>query len=296
MLNDVKRVNGHRQVTSPELKFALQWLLDESLNKELRTNWKDAYMEVEPSAIAKDDNVISSHIIHKVNEGDDRMPIMKARLVLHGNRDRDRFSFRRDSAFADLSIVRLLISLPMVLDFKIATADVKGAYMQSGPIKRKLYVRPPKSVAGRDMLWKLLRLPYGIVEAAGRQWLCVIEQWLTEEYGLTRIQAVNQLLYKQGRDGGIDLYVAKIVDDSIVPGASLAIDPFFTALDSRFKWGQMSKGNHLKYLGCIIHTGDSGNVILSITDYSDRIDDPKILESRRTHLLDTVDAPETHTY
>lgn len=34
----------------------------------------------------------------------------------------------------------------MVLRMKIATTDVKGAYMQLGPIQRVIYVRPPKYI------------------------------------------------------------------------------------------------------------------------------------------------------
>lgn len=100
---------------------------------------------------------------------------MKRRLVLHGNRDKDRFPVRRDSASADLSDVRFILSLAQVQDPTDAAADVKAAYMESVPIKRELYVRPPKHIAQRNVLRMLLCLPKGIVEA-GRQWLCVIGQ------------------------------------------------------------------------------------------------------------------------
>lgn len=197
VLNNIKKVIGRRQVTYRELEIAPQWLLDESLSGELWASWKDSYTEVTPSTIDKPAKVVSSHVIYKVKEGDDSQLKMKASLVFHGNGDRDRFSVHHDSLSADLSNVRLMISLAMVLDFKIATADVKGAYIQSGRIRCELYVRPPKNVAESNVLWKLLRLPYAVVEA-WCQWLWVIEQWLTEVYRLKLIQVLDQFFTIMG--------------------------------------------------------------------------------------------------
>lgn len=105
------------------------------------------------------------------NENDESLRL-KVRNVIYVHRDRDRFSFRRDSASADLSIVRLLVSLAVMIFLPIGTADVKGAYMQSGPSSHNIYVRHPKAIRIRGVLWKLLRLPYGISEARYR--LCAI--------------------------------------------------------------------------------------------------------------------------
>lgn len=247
LLENIKSKIGQRQVTSSELEFAPPWLLNDALQAELEANWNGAYIETPASTVDKNANVFSSHVVYKVKDGDDGQLKLKGRLVLHGNRDKDRFAVRRDSASADLSIVRLLLSLALILDFDIATADVKGAYMQSGPIKRELYVRPPKHIAHRNVLWKLLRLPYGIVEA-GRQWFCAAENWLTTVYGLTRIHAVDQLFYKQGGDGRVVLFVAKVFDDFIIAGTKEMIDDFLEALHGRFRLGQANRGPEFKFL------------------------------------------------
>lgn len=98
--------------------------------------------------------------------------------MLHGNRNKDRFSAIRDSTSADLSVFRLLILLSFTLGFDIATADLKGAYMQSEPMKWKLIVCSPNQIVALNIFWKLLRLPNGIAEAGG-QWLYAVENWLT---------------------------------------------------------------------------------------------------------------------
>lgn len=66
--------------------------------------------------------------------------------------------------------------------------------MHSAPIYREMYVRPPKELRedGRE-LWKLLNLPYAVVEAA-RQWKKVSDDWLTGKLEWTWYKdAVNYL-------------------------------------------------------------------------------------------------------
>lgn len=115
--------------------------MDEAVESELTQNWHDAYELVEIDELPPDANVIASHVVFKVKDNPDCTLRLKARLVLHGNRDKDRFKVRRDSASAELFIVRLILSLASFLGFTIATADVKGAYMQSGDITRDIFVR-----------------------------------------------------------------------------------------------------------------------------------------------------------
>lgn len=91
-------------------------------------------------------NVIGSLFVFKIKEDESHHLKLKAHLALHGNRDRDRYSVRRDSDSADLSIVRLIILLTIILGFEISTTDVKGANMQSGPIQREIYVQYPNRI------------------------------------------------------------------------------------------------------------------------------------------------------
>jgi len=101
---------------------------------------------------------------------------MKARIVPHGNHDDEKDEVRKDFSNAKLFVVRLLLSLVTFLGFRIGTADIKSAYLQSGPIQRDIYVRPPRDWTSiRGILWKLLKLLYGIADA-GRQWQRVVEE------------------------------------------------------------------------------------------------------------------------
>lgn len=103
----------------------------------------------------------------------------------HGNPDSEKDGIRKALVSAQLNIIRLVLSISRIIDLGLATVDIKEAYVQSWPIRRKLYVRPPLEwhstpVYTRVILWKLAKLFYGIVEA-GRQWKMTIETWMLED-------------------------------------------------------------------------------------------------------------------
>lgn len=123
-------------------------------------------------------NIISSHLISKVKDTVEGQLKKKSCQMWHENRYGDRFSVCRDLASADLSISHLIISLASILSFIIASANVKGAYMQSGPIQRVVYVLPPEQINKcKYFAWRLQRPLYRAVEAR-RQWIFAIKAWL----------------------------------------------------------------------------------------------------------------------
>lgn len=296
VLKAVQSEIGSRQVTISSLEFAPDWLIDDSIKSELDTNWIDAYTSIPLKELPKSANIIGSHFVFKIKEDESHQLKMKARLVLHGNRDRDRYSVRRDSASADLSIVRLIILLAIILGFEISTADVKGAYMQSGPIQREIYVRPPSRINTRqNTVWKLQRLPYGIVEA-GRQWLCAIETWMTSVYKTGRVPGVEQLFYKKGENGRLELLIAKVLDDFFMAGFPSAVGAFTNALNNRFQLGHVGTGPGFKFLGCDICKNSAGDLRLSMTDYLQRINPIPVSKLRRNNVAEKASDAETRSF
>ena len=144
---------------------------------------------------------------------------MKARLCPHSNHDSGKDSVRKDSATAQFDVIRLMLSIATLLSFDIGLIDINGAYLQSGPIKRDIYVRPPIEVGERrGVLWKLVKLPYGITEAR-RQWATVIEEWLLNTAEMERVNGMSQLFLKRSSRGDIILMIAKVTDDLLMAGS-----------------------------------------------------------------------------
>ena len=62
----------------------------------------------------------------------------------------------------------MLLCILAANNWQLRTIDIKSAYLQGCPISRDLYILPPEC-AKTDKLWKLIKTPYGLVDA-GRKW------------------------------------------------------------------------------------------------------------------------------
>lgn len=151
---------GSHQVTRRKLSFSPPWILDKAFHKEYYYNWHDAYESKQGREILPYANIVASHVIYKVKTDEEGVRTLKARIVPHGNRDNEKDNARKDSASTQLNVICLVLSISIILGFKLATTDIKGAYLQSGPIRRIIYVRPSVEwystpAYTRGILWKL---------------------------------------------------------------------------------------------------------------------------------------------
>lgn len=127
--------------------------------------------------------MIGSQIIQIVKNKEGRNRRLKIRLFPHGNRSWEKGQIRSDCAHGRFDVVRLMLYVSNVLRLTLGCSDVQGAYLQSGPIKREVYIRPSREwVHRRGHVWTLNTLTYGIFEA-GRQWVKTIWQWLKKVLG-----------------------------------------------------------------------------------------------------------------
>lgn len=124
--------------------FAPPWILDEALESEHDTNWTNSYEEVQERDVPRNANIITSNAVYKLKIKEDGSRMMKARIVPHGNHDNGKDEVRKDSSKGPLFVVRLLLCIATFLDFRVATAYIKGAFLKSGPVWREVFVRPPR--------------------------------------------------------------------------------------------------------------------------------------------------------
>jgi hypothetical protein len=106
-----------------------------------------------------------------------------------------------------------------MMNFELAGVDAKKAYHHSGRAPRNILVRPPAEyLAGRRSIWRLLNLPYGLVDA-GRQWQLAFERWLLDIMEFVTVPSMPQVFVMFDPSGSILLHVGKVVDDVIIAGA-----------------------------------------------------------------------------
>ena len=89
----------------------------------------------------------------------------KARLVVHGNQIVD--NIQMDSPTVRKSSLRILFAMAVQYEWKVKTADVTSAFLQSHPLDRDVYVKPPADIHVEGTLWKLRVAVYGLCERKG---------------------------------------------------------------------------------------------------------------------------------
>lgn len=210
---------------------------------EYNDNWAELFQEVRESDLPTDANIIRSHVGYMIKTETNKRKL-KARLCPYGNEDNDRYRVRKYSLNAQVNVVRLLIYIFTFLQFYIGAADIKGAYLQSRPIKREGNVRPPRELhlmhkEQLGVLCKFLKVPYGIVEA-GREWMLASEAWMLTDVALARVTGISQIFVRRDTKGKLKL-LANLMDDVLDEGKREELDDFIEKMSKQLEIRMIKK-------------------------------------------------------
>lgn len=281
VLKGIHDILGNEQVNKSKIGFAPPWVIEKAMKKEVQENWDTAYVTIKETDIPRSENIIGAHFVFKIKQEEDGTRRLKARLCPHGNRDKLKDEVRKDSATAQFDIIRLMISIIVILGFRMGIIDVKGAYLQSGNIRRKIYVRPPAEIPNtRGQLWLLTKLPYGITEA-GRQWQKSVETWLIGTAGFERVFGVSQLFVKRGDKGKINMIVSKVTDDILMGGSVKHMEEFATMMKKRYEISKTIIDGIINFNGCRLSQDFGGKVEMSMEAYMASIKPIPVQPGRR---------------
>lgn len=168
-----------------ELADIPECLITRAMDREISENWAVVTDKVEAINMPNDENILSTHFFFKIKKDEGGKRKLKDRLVVHGNRDDEKEEVRKEAIAADMINTRLVLELGMMMGFTFGVADIKGAYMKSGPAPRDIYIYiiPPATYKRKQQVyWKLLALAYGVCDA-GRQWIKISDVWMKKENG-----------------------------------------------------------------------------------------------------------------
>ena len=285
---------SNEQFTKGKAPDIPEWLYWIALEEEM-ANWGGHYKACEAKNVQRGANVAGSHLVYRIKRNDDGTYKFKARLVVHGNEDAEKDDIRKDTATAHLTTVRLLLSLAVCYGFTIGKIDIKAAYFQSGDIKRKIYVRPPREKLQSRILWELISLPYGILEA-GRQWQLASDDFLTS-IGLTPLYLLPQGFMLRDKKRGLQLLVAKVVDDFLLAGTESALQWFSKKINARFQVGtEVYAPKRIRFNGFSIMQDAKGNVEVCMKEFADSIEPLELPLQRRKQQEDLVTEKELKAY
>lgn len=260
-------------------------------------SWEGAYVPVREADLPQSANIISSHVVYKVKTEEDKSMRLKARICPHGNRDIEKEDIRKDSATAQFDVIRLMLTILTFLPFSIGLVDIKGAYLQSGPIRRDIYVRPPREwrTLPRGWIWHLLKLPYGITEA-GRQWAMVLEEWLLEELGMERVYGVSQMFLRRNEESEIIFILVKVTDDILFAGKIDSMNHFVKLIRKRFEISKEIIDQPVNFNGCKIEKDREGSISINMDAYMQNLEGVEVDRVRRKQTEEKVSCEEYSSY
>ena len=172
--------------------------------------------------------------------------------------------------------------------------DVTTAFLQSRPIRRDVYLKPP-SAAGEEegKVWKLNVTVYGLADAQ-REWHQTVSTFLKTINGvsLVRDQAVF-LWYTKSELFG---FLATHVDDFLWAGDDGFEEHVVARLRRRFPIGEEARAD-FHYVGVHVRCehGENGYLEEILVDQEDFVDDLELLSENKDVKQETVLNSAEHT-
>jgi Reverse transcriptase (RNA-dependent DNA polymerase) len=181
----------------------------------------------------------------------------------------------------------------VLLNFRLSSIDISGAYLQADHITRDIFVRPPTGWTSPNVVWKILRPAYGLVES-GRLWQLAIERWLFDS-GFETLPGPSQFFILRDNSGRITVLLAKVVDDLLLAGSVTTMNEFYKALCARFKVGRFICDRPFTFNALnIIQDPSSSSITMDMLDYPAKCIPLPLIPTRRKES-DLLATPEERT-
>jgi hypothetical protein len=172
-----------------------------------RQNFMNVVEETSYAQAGRHVNVLCTHSFLQI-KFEDCSNRLRCRLVPHGNRDKERDALRIDSQTAQSSVIGLILAIAMLHKFTVGSIDLVAAYLQSGPLLRRVFVRPPRGRTKPGYLWRLLRPAYGLV-VSGRLWQLAIKKGIFGRSFVVILGAPQNFVPRQS--GTFKMLIARVL-------------------------------------------------------------------------------------
>ena len=185
---------------------------------------------------------------------------LKARLCVRGFEE---FDYpQSDSPTSSNDSFRMFLALSANEGFGIKSLDVTSAFLQGYPLKRDVFVLPPKESRKEGIIWKLKISCYGLYDASRKWYLAVKEQMLN--FGMKSLSGDEAFFHYQ-KDGKLLGLCILHVDDFLIGGTSSFLQNIQKKLQGRFKFGKIEI-EKFKFTGLNIQQKDDA-IFIDQDDY-----------------------------
>ena len=219
---------------------------EKAKHKEL-SSWKghNVYKEVDRSEAA--DNLITTRWIFTDKVDENKVPYMKARLVIRGFQDKEKDAVLSESPTAHTESLKVMLALMPTLGYKPKKMDISTAFLQGKELTRPVYVKPPiEACVDETKCWLLLKGVYGLTEAS-RMWYERVHEVML--LGGFKRSAVDPALYfRYNGEGKVTCVLLCHVDDFLYGGISSEIDNLECLIGKHFQIREIEM-NSFMYCG-----------------------------------------------
>ena len=171
--------------------------------------------------------------------------------------------------------------------------DITAAFLQSENIDRDVYIRPPKDIKKRGVLWKLIKPVYGLGDSA-RLWYQTLKKHLISQG--CKMSKLDKTVFRYYVNGKLSGLIVTHVDDLLYSGDTGFHQTVIKSILTTFKISRQHTGN-FKYLRLNVQQDrDIGKITVDQIDYANSIKRVPISKSRAKAKEEELTAEESSSY
>ncbi len=214
---------------------------------------------------------------------------VKARLVARGFEEI--CDLKKDSPTVTKTVIRLLFTLAVSHNWTVDSLDVTSAFLQATGNMREVFVKPPRDIRKRGVLWKLLKPLYGLGDSARRWYITLREHLSSSSCNISMLDKSLFLYYEGNRIQGMTV---THVDDLLHCGSTRFKNTVVKSIHNTFKISRNHSGV-FTYLGWKV-VQDKDCIYVDQRDYASAIQPVNITNSRIREIESDLTAEETTEY
>ena len=218
-------------------------------------------------------NVISTEWVLVEKEKPDGSKVIKSRLCLRGDLEKSLHQICRESPTVNKMSLKILLTIAVSQGWNIKTCDVERAFLQSDPIQRDVFVKPPPELQlPRGKILKLNKTAYGLVDASRAFYLKQAKEMKEIGFNPTTMDPAL-FIHKSPGQEMCDAAAAVHVDDSLMAGKQEVINKARQDMSERLNYGSVEE-LPFRFLGSNYKRGPEGEIILDLQHYVDSLEVP----------------------
>nr|CAB3262901.1 uncharacterized protein LOC100184952 [Phallusia mammillata] len=215
----------------------------------------------------------------------------KARLVARGFEETDRDTLDRESPTCSKDGLRVLLSIAKQQKWELKSIDIKTAFLQGETLDRNIYVKPPREAnCSKDVIWKLEKCVYGLVDAS-KSWYRRVKQFMLDHGA--KISILDRAIFYWHDGNVLHGYISVYVDDFLWAGSNDFEHTIVKEIRRTFCVGKEQQ-KYFKYIGLEVDQSQD-SVSVSQSGYVKNLQEIAIPLFRKKHPDDELTPEEKET-